>query len=243
MIRDDPMIKPPEDPQIKIWRYMDFTKFVAMLEYGGLFFSRADRLGDPFEGSHPQADVELRRRIFESRGWSREKIEQAMSSVSSSMRTAPSSVLVNCWHMNEHESAAMWKLYTQTKESICIQSTYQRLHDGLQPVDDQVYIGVVKYIDYNSDLVPDGRVFGPFIYKRRSFEHERELRAFIWAINDASPSELGKWLTLDLGKLIERIHVAPSSSPWFRDLVKKVARRYCLEKEVRQSDMDSTPMW
>jgi hypothetical protein len=42
----------PEPPaETRVWRYMDFVKFVAMLEHGGLYFSRADLLDDPFEGT------------------------------------------------------------------------------------------------------------------------------------------------------------------------------------------------
>src|SRR5690554_6189085 len=37
----------------RIWRYMDFTKFVAMLENGGLWFSRADCFTDPFDSELP----------------------------------------------------------------------------------------------------------------------------------------------------------------------------------------------
>ena len=42
-----------------LWRYMDFTKFVSLLEKSALFFPRADKLGDPFEGYWPiSADEE-----------------------------------------------------------------------------------------------------------------------------------------------------------------------------------------
>ena len=44
----------PANPDTKIWRYMNFTKFVSMLEHQALWFSRADKLGDPFEGSMPK---------------------------------------------------------------------------------------------------------------------------------------------------------------------------------------------
>ena len=36
-----------------LWRYMDFTKFVAMLASKSLYFSRVDRLDDAFEGAFP----------------------------------------------------------------------------------------------------------------------------------------------------------------------------------------------
>lgn len=39
----------PEEPpkETPIWRYVDFESFVAVLERGGLYLSRADLLGDP----------------------------------------------------------------------------------------------------------------------------------------------------------------------------------------------------
>ena len=62
---DHPSFKQPENNKIMVWRYMDFTKFVSMLENGGLFFCRADLLGDPFEGSFARANEELRPIIYE----------------------------------------------------------------------------------------------------------------------------------------------------------------------------------
>jgi hypothetical protein len=34
-----------------LWRYMDFSKFVAMLKQGWLYFTRASSFSDPFEGA------------------------------------------------------------------------------------------------------------------------------------------------------------------------------------------------
>lgn len=51
---------PPPSEAI-LWRYMDFTKFVSLLEKSALFFARADKLDDPFEGFIPTnntADLE-----------------------------------------------------------------------------------------------------------------------------------------------------------------------------------------
>src|SRR5687768_14667395 len=39
------------EPGTKLWRYMDLAKFLHLLEDRTLFFARADRLGDPFEGA------------------------------------------------------------------------------------------------------------------------------------------------------------------------------------------------
>jgi hypothetical protein len=38
---------------------------------------------------------------------------------------------INCWHTNEHESAAMWKLCLKSDEEIAVQSTYEKVRDSL----------------------------------------------------------------------------------------------------------------
>src|SRR3954466_4331681 len=53
---NEPVFVGPEDPDGFIWRYMDFTKFVDLLDSKRLFFSRGDLLGDPFECSYPRGN-------------------------------------------------------------------------------------------------------------------------------------------------------------------------------------------
>jgi len=43
----------PPDDLVKIWRYMDFTKFVSLLEKRSLYFPRIDQLEDTFEYAIP----------------------------------------------------------------------------------------------------------------------------------------------------------------------------------------------
>lgn len=38
-------------PQAKLWRYMDLSKFLSLLEDSSLFFTRIDHFQDAFEGS------------------------------------------------------------------------------------------------------------------------------------------------------------------------------------------------
>jgi len=56
---DHPLFEQPENPEAPIWRYVDFTEFAALLTSQSLYFSRADRLGDAFEGSYPCCAVDL----------------------------------------------------------------------------------------------------------------------------------------------------------------------------------------
>lgn len=60
MHSNHPSFIQPKDGSIKIWRYIDFTKLVSMLSTQSLYFTRSDKLGDPFEGSYPKINVLFR---------------------------------------------------------------------------------------------------------------------------------------------------------------------------------------
>ncbi len=46
-----PAFTPPDNVDVKLWRYMDLTRFVSMLEEKGVLFTRADLFDDKFEGT------------------------------------------------------------------------------------------------------------------------------------------------------------------------------------------------
>ncbi len=114
-------------------------------------------------------------------------------------------ILANCWHMNERESAAMWKLYAEG-DKVRIQSIYRKLLDAL-PKD--VGMGIVTYIDFEEEPIPEGNVLANFMHKRKSFEHEREARVLRWLSSEETPPPVGQWQSVNLQELVEHIFVAP----------------------------------
>lgn len=94
----------------KLWRYTNLSKFTDLLEKKALYFARADRFEDPFEG------------IFPTNG-SKDPIHHMTKQFYQLNRKW---VCINCWHLNEFESAAMWSLYTNKNQGIAIQTTYNR---------------------------------------------------------------------------------------------------------------------
>jgi hypothetical protein len=104
---------------------MDFTRFVSILSSHAIYFPRADKLGDPFEGSVPQAN--LRVRESEWAGATPEAIERYVARAKNLLEW----IFISCWHMSEHESAAMWTIHGRGPESVAIRTTYQRLVDVL----------------------------------------------------------------------------------------------------------------
>jgi len=244
----------PDDQSVKIWRYMDFTKFVSMLENGGLFFSRADLLGDPFEGSFPEENNEMRPMMTRFAAFQPEGdalAEKALKQLRDFNRARQRNTLVSCWHMNNYESAAMWQLYAKTNEAVAIRSTYHKLRDLL---DDECHLGVVKYVDYDETAFSDYGDATPFVHKRLSFAHESELRAVILLMTgpfsyrgstdfESMSAPPGVWKTLSLPDLIDDLFVAPTSPKWFHDLVSQVVERYELRKTVTQSRLDEEPFF
>jgi len=253
MYKEHPVFEKPDNENIKIWRYLDFTKFVSVLDKQSLFFTRADRLPDSFEGSYSKANIELRPIIYKDISKdSFDKMQMQLQIFSKEIRRF---TIMNCWHMNEYESAAMWKLYLKTDEGVAVQSTFKRLTESFHNYEeDDVYIGKVKYIDYQTEWLPEGNFFYPFLHKRKSFEHERELRAIIQKIPTKDDKidltqetqeifDIEAYITVDLDTLIEKIFVSPTAPKWFNQVVKSIINKYNLKKEVIQSSLAEGPVY
>ncbi|MFO7559237.1 MAG: hypothetical protein R6X10_10445 [Desulfobacterales bacterium] len=231
----------PENEDIKVWRYMDFTKFVSLIESQRLYFTRADRFKDPFEGSWPKVNVAMREIVPEGiPPDGHDAYLKATRDLGGHFKNSRRFMAINCWCMNEYESAAMWKLYLKSDEGIAIQSTYAKLKQSLID-DERIYLGKVKYIDYDKEYIGGGNVLNPFVHKRKSFEHEQEIRVIVskW------PTRIEKSLQIkvDIETLIERIYVAPSASDWFADLVEAVISRYGYNFEVVHSRLNEDPVF
>ena len=59
-----PVFQASSNQNVPLWRYMDFTEYVWLLEYRALYFSRVDRFEDPLEGSLSAANLRLRPEIY-----------------------------------------------------------------------------------------------------------------------------------------------------------------------------------
>lgn len=267
--KEHPEFLAPESPDAKIWRYMDLAKFLSLLDRRCLYFSRLDRFSefDPFEGYYTHLNLAFDKLKFEdmpeewkeSSGIKDEKIFSTIIENNKRSRELVkyhrSVTFVNSWHIKEHESAAMWKVYLSNDEGIAIQSTYPRLIESLSPYKDfEIYVGRIKYIDYEKEAIPMGNLLSPFMYKRKSFEYEDELRALIWTPqhgkNDILNPQGNKFanisglsVAVDIERLIENIFVAPSAPSWILEVIRAVTNRFGINKKVTQSNLASTPVY
>jgi len=220
---------------------MDFTKYVWMLQNSALFFSRADLLGDPFEGSISVYNKTQYPSVYA------DFPPDELARLSASRSAIPKWTYVNSWHVNERESAAMWRLYLTADEGIAVISSYDRLFAALP---ERAYLGLVSYLDYDREWMNESNLFYPFVHKRRSFEHERELRAVIQDLPIAEGRaelsrgnpESGRIVQVNLNSLVESVRVAPTATEWFSQLVTEVSAKYQITS-VSKSDLATAPFF
>jgi hypothetical protein len=167
---------PQPDPSVVLWRYMDACKFAWLVEHKRLFMPRADRLGDPLEGTTPAGELKWWQR--EATGADTDEmrriIEHNRAFLSRMAKAFRDNYYISCWHMNTHENHAMWGCYTKQPESVAITITYAALRASLPPYVD---MGTVRYIDYASDRLPTMNMFEYIMHKDSYYGFESEVRA------------------------------------------------------------------
>lgn len=253
-----PAIPQPATLAIPIWRYMNFAKYVSMLQAKGLHLAQLGKLGDPFEGSLSRIEYEqivASAKAAEASGtlpdeWKGNYFDVVMDAA----RRARLENYISCWHMNSGESEAMWRLYSSSGYSIAVQSTYELLGQSLPTFVSGEYVGpllgVVRYVDHHRETMPTGNGFHPVMHKLRSFEHEKECRVVLWRAGKGPsqvPLDLVKAypavinLPVPLDSLIQSVLISPTAPAWFLQTVRDVTKAYGHHFEVRQSSLLQPP--
>lgn len=218
------------DTKQKIWRYMDFGRFISLLVNESLYFPCAMDFHDPFEGhlpiSHAKAMKSITENVFGS-------LIQNMGTKAKGMNLPDYGSLhshatdevkkttgISCWHMNDYESEAMWKLYAD--RGIAVESTIGQLQSSL-PGDvngNRIYVYNVRYEDFDLAEIEKGHQHYFLAIKRKSFEHEKELRASITLPVDGQ----GLYVKCDLNTLITKIHISPLAPEHLRADLEKLCK-------------------
>jgi len=81
-----------------------------------------------------------------------------------------------------------------------------------------------------------------FWYKRKSFEHEKEVRAIIHHYQGLE-EPVGLNITIPISDLIDAIYISPMAPQWFVEIVKDVSEKYGLSKPILQSQMTAKPFY
>lgn len=219
----------PEDNETIVWKYLDMSKFLDMLLSQQLFMSRSDKFEDQYEGTFSEPTFEEIKKIAANKP---EFLDY--------YKSHREKVVISSWHINEYESFAMWQIFTKNNEGLAIQSTIGRLKAALQPETRvEQYIGNVNYIDYKKEYIPFDDAFFPFLFKRKSFQYEREVRIITdVSTHDISVNE-GIKINVDLNQLIEKIYIHPKSENWYKKLVIELVSKLNFNIEIEKSDLES----
>ncbi|MGE0157217.1 MAG: hypothetical protein AB7T17_09345 [Geobacter sp.] len=208
-----------------IWRYMSFGQLSWLIAQEKLYFSRLDQHEDGWEGFMPS-------------NWDRGK-----------SRYIRFTAYINCWHMNDSESDAMWKCYGNPYgETVAVKTTVGRLIRALDISPTPTYIGS---IDYKESKSLEANLYTPVLFKRTAFLHEQELRLCISSNScdnqpdcskiirqvkstlgvEISETELlkaagkkGLCESVDLNQFVDEIVLCPNRKPWLKEAVEYVTR-------------------
>ena len=268
MFKSEPLLESPP-PDASLWRYMGFTKFLSLLESSSLFFARADKLDDPFEGYVRSKVLDNLKSTYTG---NLDPADNIFWNVTQVLRTLAAFTLVSCWHESPHESMAMWKLYSKEADGVAIKTSFASLSESFRCEEGDVFVGRVNYVDYDSassigilddedklfkqmSADPSLRLRSLFFHKRKAFEHEREVRALhplsmLGLYGKGMTSELaepdcgvGKNIRIYLPQLIEEIVISPVSPSWIVELVESAATRHNLLERVTRSSLTGEPVW
>lgn len=269
--REHPECHLPENESSAVWRYMDFPKFLSLLVNGALFFSRASNIikhDDAYEGAFSKSSItgfgELSKHIKET---SPQKFNPNINNYLKLgkqifERLQREEILINCWIMKEDEDSGMWAKYGKDKLSVAIKSDIIRLKSCFgKYVDYDIFISKVKYIDYDTEKIIERSRITPFLYKRKIFNSEREVRCFLYDDGDISlfPDEepmpvraiderlnlsAGVNVPVDLYILIDKIYLSSWSPKWADELIYSLLNKLSLpSKKILFSALGDRPQF
>ena len=243
-------------PTAKLWRYMDLAKFISLIGKKKLYFASLESFEDIFEGAKGTVNRKgiwdglysdfFKKAIQTVPGMNREDLTdeyieknsmRLLSEWGAMGELERKNVFVSCWHCNQYESDAMWKLYSaNVKNALAIQTTGRQLFEALGK-DPSVEIGKVRYIDYTKQFAP---INSAYWYKRKSFEYEQEVRA-VTHVRKAACCGIEK--DVDIEKLITGIYISPYAPKWFGEVVHDIVEKYGLNKPIFCSEMAAKPFY
>ena len=112
-------------------RYMNFEKFVNILATESLFFTRADKFDDPFEGFTPPLITDIYNNAV-----NRGEYDFGTGLILKFLENWRKYVMCNCWYQGEKESLPMWEKYQVRESGIAIKTTMGNFKSSLQ---DELY--------------------------------------------------------------------------------------------------------
>ena len=258
-------INPPNDKDT-LWRYTNFEKFVNLLDTESLFFTRADKFEDPYEGFIPQSIMDAYIQYLNSI-----TTENMVEKIIRENEASRKYVMCNCWHQNVVESMAMWEKYHIRNSGVAIKTTMQKMKNSLTS-EHSIYIGNIEYIYDNIDddqymqnflqsetLLVKKLTYFPYFRKRKEYEHEQEVRLIVDIdpfVMDALSNQtvdtfletglpdicdIGMPFNIEINELIDEVIVSPYAEDWITETLRSVVHKFGFNFKVNPSTLLDDP--
>ena len=243
-----------------IWRYMTLDRLINILDDKALFMTGlgAYSKSDPYEGYPPPVVLkQLKDHCPPAMYFSHDTSKsQDLNNFKLFAERLFHSRVVSCWFQGDEESEAMWKIYGDAGKAIAIRTTVGKLASALGNAFDGK-IAKVLYVNYTKVTHEDYEaVMGAHaqsvlldpIYKRHSYAHEREVRAYM-QIRDARMNEPDTYKShlapIDYSSMIDEIVVSPFCGGSYVKATKAIATQFGVGDRIRQSTLlsDLAPLY
>jgi hypothetical protein len=233
-----------------VCRYLTLPKFINMLAYSAIWFSKLNILQDQFEGMIPK---QTKKNMFvDSQKWKQvfpEKLyHQIDSMIDRNEKDSRELLVVNCWYLGKADSLKMWKEYGGDSGGIAIQSTVRKLAQYVCVQPEYSHIGKVKYIDfdtYEMTLYEANQGCERAFLKDQKYIGENEIRLVTMNLKhprcvsvDGYPytqeqcsgknmnnfENSGLYIGIDFSLLVDSVILAPGSPAWIEKTVSKILK-------------------
>ena len=257
-----------DDMNLTVWRYMPFPKFISLLVYQAIWFSKLNILQDQLEGMMPEAtkemmqshDHELKKGFAPELHWQFDEMAPRDEQDSREL------LVVNCWFLGESESENMWDIYGAINEAVAIKSTVKQLIENIDVPHNKnmTHVGRVSYVDHKTHKMTNYQASQgcerAFLKDAEQFQDEKEIRIVTlnWKSRHCvSPEgkpykELGiqgkgmnnfgndgLYFITKVQQLISEIRVSPKADDWFFSLVKRIIELNKYGISVKHSEISN----
>ena len=255
----------------KLYKYMDLEKFLSLVVRKKLCFCNQKKLKeiDPYEGAMTKGElireeyIKFLYNVAKSNGRFKyiklidEEDCYTIDLLEDFKIYNDDAYYVDCWHINNNESLAMWKVFSNNNNSIAISTTKQNLIASINSGTRDIYMKEVEYSDLilkekipidmtrmylgkdetmyiNTSILRGFCEENGLLRKTKYYSYENELRLYFEDINN---EDITKFIEVNLDILIDEIIISPNCDEWFLDILNDILGKYNIENKVKYSDI------
>lgn len=233
MYKQHPNFIIDQTKELPLWRYMEFWKFLDLLNTSELYFSSVDELGDQHEGKIPENVIN---------SWKAKlainKIGKNIDDYIEDLKNSRDEVCTLSWIAKETESFPMWKMYAKEKLGVAIKTNHKSLKKSFEESVQTINIGEIRYYDF-SDNKPNwglSNIYFNFMAKPNYYETEGEVRCLF---DLKLEKDKRKKVKVNLNELIKEVYISSFAvESGFLKVIEFLKKEYNLSFKIKVSGVN-----